>query len=176
VGLPLTSGGQASAALVANSPVPVSVAARIRAEYGRAAILPTFAPHSFIYTSWRVDGALPSYLMDVLSVTFGRNGTRLVWSVSDGRDPNSDACRRKPYFDSSRRIGGRLVYYHKGNHGDDAWTCLSLPGANSFRQPVSVARSGGLAGRVHRDAADATDCRWNHRIAQEWERVVRQGA
>jgi endonuclease YncB( thermonuclease family) len=136
---PLTSGGQASAALVANSPVPASVASRIRAEYGRAAILPTFAPPSFIYTSWRVDGALPSYLMDVLSVTFGRNGTRLIWSVSDGRDPNSDACRRKPSFDSSRRIGGRLVYYDKGNHGDEAWTCLSLPGANGFRQPVSVA-------------------------------------
>jgi hypothetical protein len=137
---PLTSGGQASAALVANSPVPASVAARIRAEYGQAAILPTFAPPSFMYTSWRVDGASPSYLMDVLSVTFARNGTRLVWSVSDGRDRSSYAdCGKKPHFSSSKRIGGKLIYYAKGNHGDSAWTCLSLPGANGFRQPVGVA-------------------------------------
>jgi endonuclease YncB( thermonuclease family) len=137
--LALIPGGQATAAVKANPPVPASVAAKIRAEYGQAAFLPTFAPASFIYTSWRVEPVSPSYLMDALSVTFARNGTKLEWSVSDGRDKLSYAdCGKKPYFSSSKRIGGKLVYYARGNHGDEAWTCLSLPGANGFRQPVGI--------------------------------------
>lgn len=108
----VTAAGAAHA--TATSPVPTSVAARIRAEYGQAALLPTFAPASFIYTSWRVDPASPSYLMDALNVTFARNGARLIWSVSDGRDTSSYAdCGKKPYFSSSMRIGGKLVYCAK---------------------------------------------------------------
>jgi endonuclease YncB( thermonuclease family) len=121
----------------ATSPVPTSVVGRIRAEYGQAALLPTFAPASFIYTSWRVDPASPSYLMDALSVTFAHNGTRLIWSVSDGRDEYG-GCSSKAKHDLSRRIGSRLVHYGRGNHGDDAWTCLTLPPSNGFRQRVGV--------------------------------------
>lgn len=106
-------------------PIPANELRRIEAEYGRFTYVPRFAPRGFIFTSWRIEPAQFGYLMEQLQLTFGRGGTRLVWTVSDRRDKNDYAdCSRRPYFSFKRMINGRVVYYARGNHGDSAWTCL----------------------------------------------------
>jgi hypothetical protein len=77
--------------------------------------------------------------MDRLELTFGRRGTRLVWTVSDGRDEDDYAdCSKKPYYTLKRKVGNRLVYYARGNHGDSAWTCFSSRTKSGYRQPIGI--------------------------------------
>jgi hypothetical protein len=62
-------------------------------------------------------------------LTFGREGTLLEWTISDRRDKDDYAdCTRHPFFGFKRQIGGRVVYYYRGNHGDSAWICLKSVG------------------------------------------------
>jgi hypothetical protein len=127
------------------APVPRAELARIRAEYGsRYAYLPAFVPPGFIFTSWKIEPASANLYLPVLTVTFGRNGTLLIWSVFDARDRNASVdtggdCSTHPYYTSKRTVAGDLVYYARGNHGDTAWTCLSVPtGNSSYSQPVGL--------------------------------------
>jgi len=110
-------------------PIPALTLRQIKAEYGQFTYIPTFAPRGFIFTSWHIEEPAYGYLMKRLAVTFGRSGTRLIWTVSDGRDKDDYAdCSKRPYYAFKRSIGGRLVYYARGNHGDSAWTCFSALG------------------------------------------------
>lgn len=119
------------------APVPPTTARQIKAEYGPLAYLPSFVPRGFIFTSWRIIDA-QSYLDPALQVRFGRSGTILQWTVSDGRDRSYADCSRRPSYSFVRRINGRTVYYGQGNHGDDAWTCLSARTPSGFRQPIGI--------------------------------------
>ena len=77
--------------------------------------------------------------MERLRLTFGRRGTRLVWTISDGRDQDDLAdCSKRRYYDVSRTIAGRLVYYVRGNHGDSASTCFSTASRSGYRQPIGI--------------------------------------
>lgn len=125
----LVVGGMLGAAISASGasegqPVPPLEVRRIKAEYGPPH-LPVFAPRGFIFTSWKIDPAPFQYLSDTLRVTFGRSGTLLMWSVSDGRNEQTYArCNPPPSSGNRRRINGRTIYYARGNHGDSAWACL----------------------------------------------------
>jgi hypothetical protein len=121
------------------SPIPAPTLRQIRAEYGQFAYVPAFVPSGFIFTSWRTEPAAHSYLMDRLDLMFGRNGTLLEWTVSDGRDRDGYAdCSKRPYYTSKTRIRGRLVYYARGNHGDSAWTCFSARTKSGYGQPIGI--------------------------------------
>lgn len=120
-------------------PVPAQTLRQIKAEYGQFTYVPGFAPRGFIFTSWRIDEPAQSFLVERLSITFGRLGTRLIWTVSDGRDTDDYAdCSKRPFYDFKRSIGRRLVYYALGNHGDIAWTCFSAASTSGYRQPVGI--------------------------------------
>jgi hypothetical protein len=132
------------------APIPGQTLRQIKAEYGRFTYVPSVIPRGFIFTSWRIQSASATVYAPVLSLTFGRNGTRLVWRVFDARDWNDldvytgGDCSKRPYFSSSRRLAGKLVYYSKGNHGDSAWTCsirpvgISLWVANDAARPSAA--------------------------------------
>lgn len=80
-----------------------------------------------------------TYLMERLELTFGRAGIGLLWTVSDARDNDDYAdCSSSRYYRYKRRIAGRLIFYARGNHLDSAWTCLTAPAANGFRQGVGI--------------------------------------
>jgi len=120
-------------------PIPAQSVKRIVSEYGNLAYLPAWAPRGFIFTSWRIEQPAFNYLMERLGVTFRRRGTRLVWTVSDGRDRDDFAdCSRRPFYDFKRRIGNRVVYYAHGNQGDSAWTCLRVAAGSGYRQPIGI--------------------------------------
>jgi hypothetical protein len=63
-----------------------------------------------------------------VTITFGRNGATLEWSVHDGRDTlGLDCPGRHSHFPPNpwRRVDGRRVYYRFGGiHGGTAWMCI----------------------------------------------------
>jgi hypothetical protein len=121
------------------SPIPAPTLRQIRAEYGQFSYIPAFVPSGFIFTSWRIEEAAYGYLMERLKITFARRGTRLIWTVSDGRDQDDYAdCSKRPYYTFKRKFGTRLVYYARGNHGDSAWTCFSARTKSGYRQSIGI--------------------------------------
>lgn len=77
--------------------------------------------------------------MPRLEVTFGRRGTLLLWTVSDGRDERDYAdCSKRPVYKFKRRIGSRVVYYYDGIRGASAWTCLTARVRGGYRQRVGI--------------------------------------
>ena len=141
IGLASASGDVASRGVQATAATPISAPTleRMKAEYGGMTYVPGFAPRGFIFTSWRIEEPAFTYLMRRLHLTFGRNGTRLIWTVSDGRDTDDYAdCSARPYYSLKRNIGGRVVYYARGNHGDSAWICLTARGAGGLNERVGV--------------------------------------
>jgi hypothetical protein len=140
-GLATTSRTTASRDAQANasSPIPVTTLQQLQAEYGDLTYVPGFAPRGFIFTSWRIEEPASAYLMERLKLTFGRKGTRLIWTVSDGRDTDDYAdCSARPYYTLKRNVGGHLVYYAQGNHGDSAWRCLTARSASGLNERVGI--------------------------------------
>jgi hypothetical protein len=131
---------QSNAFVPTKRPIPSGTLRQIKAEYGPLAYVPRFVPNGFILTSWRMREPSKGYLMPTLELKFGRLGTLLIWSVADGRGDETYAdCSGRPYFDFTRRIEGRLVYYANGNHGDSAWICLKERVLSTgFQQPVGI--------------------------------------
>jgi hypothetical protein len=131
---------QSTALVPGKQPIPSITLRQIKAEYGPLAYVPRLVPTGYIFTSWRIREPSKGYLMPTLELKFGRSGTLLIWSVADGRGDETYAdCSRKPYFDFTRRIEGRIVYYANGNHGDSAWICLDERiQSTGFRQPVGI--------------------------------------
>lgn len=111
-------------------PVPPLQATRIAEEYGRwQAYLPTRLPSGFIYTRWTIIPGRFTAAGRVLRMTFGKNGTRLIWTVARAVEPIYSRCQRSDFPHYKRRsINGRVVYYDTGIHGNEASACLSVRG------------------------------------------------
>jgi hypothetical protein len=141
IGLAGASGSAASRGVRANAAIPISARTleQMKGEYGALTYVPGFAPRGFIFTSWRIEEPAFAYLMRRLQLTFGRNGTRLIWTVSDGRDTDDYAdCSARPYYSLKRNIDGHVVYYARGNHGDSAWICMTARGAGGLNERIGV--------------------------------------
>jgi hypothetical protein len=141
IGLARASGSAASRGVRVSAANPISAPTleQIKAEYGELTYVPGFAPRGFIFTSWRIEEPAFTYLMERLELTFGRKGTRLIWTVSDGRDTDDYAdCSARPYYALKRNVGGHVVYYARGNHGDSAWTCLTVRDASGLNERIGV--------------------------------------
>ncbi len=111
----------------ASAPVPSSVTQQIDAQYGANVYLPKVVPQGFIYTSWNITQPSATVYSPILSVTFGNNGTLLIWKEFDSRDSvdNGGDCSQNQYYTSSTQIGNLTYYYAQGNHGNDVWTCFT---------------------------------------------------
>jgi hypothetical protein len=105
-------------------------AQRISEEYGRwQAYLPTRLPPGFIYTRWAIIPGQYTAAGRVLRITFGKNGTRMIWTVARAIEPIYSSCQKSAFpHDRRRKINGRVVYYDIGNHGNEASACLSVRG------------------------------------------------
>jgi hypothetical protein len=117
------------------APIPERALRQIVAKYGPFAYVPGSVPSGFMFAGWRSERPAQRTLLTRLHVTFAKSGTKMIWTVSDGRDQGDYAdCSSRPYYDSMRRIGSRLVYYAHGNHGDSAWTCFTVPSTSGHRR------------------------------------------
>jgi hypothetical protein len=117
------------------APIPAQALREIVAKQGLFAYVPAYIPSGFTFAGWRSERPAQRSLMPRLHVTFARSGTKMIWTVSDGRDQGDYAdCSSRPYHQSKRRIGSRLVYYAHGNHRDSAWTCCTVHQTTGHRQ------------------------------------------
>jgi hypothetical protein len=129
-----TAGGSS-----ASSPVPPQTLKQIQSSYGQFTYVPALAPRGFALTSWRIKRPSRAELTRRLELTFDRGSASLVWTVSDARDSGDYAdCSANPLYGSKRRIGSRVVYYARGNHGDVAWMCFSSQGKDGSRHPLGI--------------------------------------
>jgi hypothetical protein len=99
--------------------------------------LPRSLPRGFVFTGWRVNP--PDFAYEkrhTLLLWFGRDGTRLRWTVLSGVDPYGD-CPRDHYAQRTFRSHGRLIFFGAGIHGATAHTCLA-PHAVGNPRPLDV--------------------------------------
>ena len=84
--------------------------------------VPRRLPPGYLYTSRSTFRAYDGWTYRTL--TFGRAGARLDWSVVSGRstDPPTECPGRAA---DAHAVASRTVYVGTGNHGQGAWVCLS---------------------------------------------------
>ena len=100
-------------------------------------LLPRFLPRGFVFTGWRVNPPdLDFEKRRTLQLRFGRDGTRLLWTVLSGVDRYGD-CPRDHFAQHTFVSHGRRVFFGAGIHGATAHTCLP-PNAVGNTRPLDV--------------------------------------
>jgi len=135
---------QSTASAAASSDlVPAAELERMRAllpeEY---AYVPASLPPGFVYIDWKHTDLMPHVAGLLLTIDFASpSAGQIVWTSSRSCDtkgrvgPSATGYPGYGYgmtADRSTVIDGSVVYFSKGNHGSNAWTCIPVETANGI--------------------------------------------
>lgn len=104
--------------------VPKAIQREISAEYGHKYYIPTFQPTGISFSTWKM--AIPNDRKGdlMLDLAFDSGGTRAVnWTSTSDKSVCSNPVHST--YDGTKEINDRTVYYAKGNHGNEVWSCFT---------------------------------------------------
>lgn len=145
----------ASPTAAAGNLIPAAERQRMRALIPLYAYAPASLPPGFVYIDWKHSDLTPSVAEQLLTTDFASpNAGQIVWTSSRACDasgrvgPNATGYPGYGYgmvVNRSAVIAGRVVYFSKGNHGSNAWTCIPIETANGVDYvAVGVWESNGI--------------------------------
>jgi hypothetical protein len=115
---------------------------RMATAFGLRSFLPRRLPLGFVFTAWAVTKGNRYDRRRALSLTFGRDGLTLGWTVSSGADTADSDCTTS-HAPQNRRIAAmrvirhRHVFFAAGIQGANVWRCIPARAVGSV-QPLEV--------------------------------------